>query len=208
MEFFDQRGGELKGWFAPCDYYVAGGVSGNGGNNALFRHFLVRLVLRVAERALEVATGEADKHGGYAGEEPFTLEGVEYFVYSHHRLEVYVFKPWLDVGGYIAFGLLKSDLITVWHLIANPAREIFGRRIEVEEFVEKLMVQAAFNVFLDVAKIGHHTVLVELFGTAIDCSYSVVAVNALTLALVGQSELVCEGYFYSFGYVVHGCISP
>lgn len=61
-----------------------------GGGNSLYnligRHFLETGMVRVAERALQIAPAKPDKHHRSASPEPFPLQGIEYFVYLIHKL--------------------------------------------------------------------------------------------------------------------------
>lgn len=114
-----------------------------------------------------------------------------------------MFKSVADVDSYIAFRFLKRHFIAVRYLFANPAGQILGRRVEVEEVVEALVIKLLLHHFFYVAEIHDHAVLVEFFGAAEDRDNGVVAVEAAAFAFVGQGKPVCESYFYSFGDVIH-----
>ena len=47
-------------------------------------HLPVAAVVRIAERTLQVTAGEAQEHHRRPGPEPFSLQGVEYFVDPVH----------------------------------------------------------------------------------------------------------------------------
>ena len=103
----------------------------------------------------------------------------------------------------ISFGFLDGDLIAVLYMVADPARDILGRRIDVQHLVDILMIEGVLYDFLDVGEIGHHAILIQLLRLAIDDNDPVMAVQVLALAFVRQHQVMCRRNLYSFFYVIH-----
>ena len=59
------------------------------------------------------------------------------------------------------------------------------------------------NGILYLGKVCYHSVLVKIFGTAIYGYYGIVPVQAAAFAFIVQIKPVGEGYFKSFGNVIH-----
>ena len=88
-------------------------------------------------------------------------------------------------------------------MVANPASDILCRRINIQHFVDILMVKRAFYDALDMRKIRYHTVLIQFFGFAIDDDFPVVSMQILAFAFVAQFQIMSRGAGQCFFYVIH-----
>ena len=84
VEGVDQALGELQRGFAAGDDHQARRILPHLLHYLLVRHLGALLMLRVAERAMQVAAAEAHKDRRRAHVVAFTLQGIEYFVYFHN----------------------------------------------------------------------------------------------------------------------------
>ena len=98
----------------------------------------------------------------------------------------------------ISFGFLDGDLIAVLYMVADPARDILGRRIDVQHLVDILMIEGVLYDFLDVGEIGHHAILIQLLRLAIDDNDPVMAVQVLALAFESLFFFLRNTSFHHF----------
>jgi hypothetical protein len=75
-------------------------------------------------------------------------------------------------------------------MIAYPTSDILGRGIDLQHFVDILMIKRFFYNTLDMGKIGDHTILVECCGFAIDSHYKIMTVQSFAFALITQVEIM------------------
>ena len=101
----------------------------------------------------------------------------------------------LDVGGLVVARLPHIGAVAVRNGIDNPFGQGLGRRVEVADIFDVGMVDLAMNQALDLGEVTHHTIAVELFTTAIDVDFPIVAVQVLAFALVVEIKLMAGGYF-------------
>ena len=71
-------------------------------------------------------------------------------------------------------------------MVADPPGDILCRGIDVQYFVDILVVKSLFYDFLDMREVRHHAVLVKLFCFAINHDDPVVAMQLFAFALVRQ----------------------
>ena len=110
--------------------------------------------------------------------------------------------PFLDINGYIALAFFKLYLVACRYLVANPFSDVLSSSVEREDFVEILMVEFV-NYLLDVYEVFNHPIVVKLLGSAPNGDFGIMAVKTLTLAGVGQGEIVCVRYFEGLADVIH-----
>jgi hypothetical protein len=101
----------------------------------------------------------------------------------------------LDVGGFIVARLPHIGAVAVRDGIHNPLSQVLGCRIEVQDFVDIGMVDLSVYQALNLGKIAHHAIAVELLATAIHVDLPVVAMQVLALALIIEIKLMAGGYF-------------
>ena len=64
------------------------------------------------------------------------------------------------VDGDISGGFLHADFVAVGYLSADPAGDVFGGGVDVDDVVEALVVESVDHL-ADVGEVYHHTVGVE-----------------------------------------------
>ena len=107
------------------------------------------------------------------------------------------------INRHISLGFLYGDFITVLDVVADPFGDVLRGRIDIQHFVDVLMVEGLLDDTLDMGEVGDHSVLVEFFRLAIDDDNPVVAVQVLALAFVVKVQLVTGGYLKCFSDVIH-----
>ena len=83
MEGIDKAAGELQRWLATRDDHQTGWIGFHGLDNLLIGHLDAALMLRVAERAVQVATRKAHEDSSAAHMIALPLERIEYFIHLH-----------------------------------------------------------------------------------------------------------------------------
>ena len=109
----------------------------------------------------------------------------------------------LDVGGLVVARLPHVGAVAVRDSVDNPFGQVLGSRIEVKDLVDVGMVDLAVYQALDLGKVAHHAVAVQLLGAAIHIHFPIVAVQVLALAFVVEVELVAGGDLQGFSHVIH-----
>jgi len=104
--------------------------------------------------------------------------------------EIGILAAGFHIDGHVAFALLERHLVGIGHLLANPARHVFGGGTEVEDLVHIAVIQFVLHPLFDVGEIGHHAILVEFFGAAVDRDDAIVPVRAIAFTLVVEMQLV------------------
>lgn len=89
VQTVDQRIGQLQRRFATRNHHEgthSAGYATYFAANFILRHLAIGLKVRIAERATEVATGEADEYSRRAGMETFALQAEENLIDPHVSL--------------------------------------------------------------------------------------------------------------------------
>jgi hypothetical protein len=120
-------------------------------------------MLRITKEALQVATGKTDKDNRGTRMVSFSLQTVEYLINLPHRRQC-------------LFRLLHLYLEASGYLVAYPTGYVLGCGIEGQHFIKIMMIQLFLYHLLDVTEVYHHSVRIQLFGTAIDSDNPVVTV--------------------------------
>ena len=89
------------------------------------------------------------------------------------------------------------------YLVAYPARDILGSRIKRKDFIDIPVVQLFFHRLFDMAEINHHSIGIQLFGTAENCDYPIVTMQILTFTLIGKFQAMGSRNFHSFNDCIH-----
>ena len=76
------------------------------------------------------------------------------------------------------------------YLVAYPTGYVLGCGIEGQHFIKIMMIQLFLYHLLDVTEVYHHSVRIQLFGTAIDSDNPVVTVQILTLTAIRKFQSV------------------
>ena len=90
----------------------------------------------------------------------------------------------------VSFAFLNVDTIAVFDIVAYPAGDILGGRIEVEDIVETCVVKTVIDKLFDVGEVCHHAVSVQLGRAAMDGHYPVVAVERRAFTLIVKCKSV------------------
>ncbi len=109
-----------------------------------------------------------------------------------------------DIRSGVALRFPDVDAIAVWHVLAYPAGDVFGRRVERHDIVQTGVVERLHDRALDVGEVGDHAVCIKFHGSAVYGYDPIVAVEAGALAFVVERKTVCGGYFNAFCDVIHG----
>ena len=210
VEGVEERFVHLQGWFSarqdkhfpPLVRYIVE-VEGFGYDLA-GGHLCIFGEIGITPRTAKVTSAESHKHRRDATMCSFALKRIKYFVNAITQ----IFKSFNRsivhlIDGGVAFGFLDGDLIAVLHVVANPAGDIFRRRVDVQHFVDVLVVKGIFDYFLDMREIRHHAVCIQFFRLAIDDDDPVMTMQVLAFALVTQHEIMRRGNLYSLFYVIH-----
>ena len=81
---------------------------------------------------------------------------------------------------------MDGDAVAVLYMVADPTGDVLRRRVDIQYFVDILMVEGVLDDPFDVGEVGDHPVAIQFFGTAIDGDDPVVAVQGFTFAFVRQ----------------------
>ena len=107
------------------------------------------------------------------------------------------------VCGPVVAAFADFGLIAIGNRLYNPASQILGRGIEVENFVKHLVVDFVDYKMFYFREVNDHAVLIEFLRAAFDNDFPVVSVYLCTRAVIIQLELVGGAEFEFFSYVVH-----
>ena len=88
-------------------------------------------------------------------------------------------------------------------MVAYPAGDVLRRGVDIQHFVDVLVVEGAFDNPFDVGEVGYHAVLVECLCLAEDGDDPVVPVQGFALAFVTEVEIMCRRDGQRFLNVVH-----
>lgn len=78
--------------------------------------------------------------------------------------------------------------IAMLHPVTNPTSDIFRCRIERQYLIQVAMIQLALHQFLDMGKISHHPVGIQLTGPATNGDNPIVAMQILTFARIREPK--------------------
>ncbi len=107
------------------------------------------------------------------------------------------------VDGTVVLGLVDADLVAVLDVVAYPAGDVLGGRIDIQHLVDVLVVESVLDHPFDVREIRNHAVLIEFARLAIDDDNPVVPVQGFAFALVREMEIVCSGNLQTLFYIIH-----
>ena len=102
-------------------------------------------------------------------------EGLDGFTGFVTKLSIKI--PWcivLDVGSLVVARLPHISAVAVRDSVDNPLGQVLGCRIEIQDLIDVGMVYLTVNQALNLGEVAHHTIAVELFGTAIHIDLPVV----------------------------------
>ena len=98
---------------------------------------------------------------------------------------------------------MDADLVAVLHVVAYPAGDVLGGRIDIQHLVDVLVVESVLDHPLDVREVSHHAVLVEFARLAIDDDNPIVPVQGFAFALIREVEIVGSGNLQTLFYIIH-----
>ena len=96
------------------------------------------------------------------------------------------------INRHIPFRFLNNNFEAFFtQLVGNPFGHIFGGRIDIaHNIVHVFVIELAVNRFFDMTEVNYHAVLIKLGGACMNVHNPVVTVQVLTLAWVGQFQLM------------------
>ena len=117
-------------------------------------------------------------------------------------MSVFVF----NVRHLVVLAFFYIHPIAVFNLTAYPGCNVFGRRIERQQFVEVAMIKISVNFILYMLKVNNHTLSVKLTRLAINRTNPVESVQITAFAVIRKSKAMTASNLHSLRNVIHNFI--